>query len=140
MKQVTFATLCMDKIADLTSQIKAKTAANTEDPTDPSYISKNTKQNQLYHLRRERSTIALIQHLLDANPNVVLSEEDRNHLTLITTLAGERAVTKYQFNVGDSIFEVMQKYENLSRKDLEKKLEKVGLKLDFTTGTIVSAN
>lgn len=139
MKQVTFATLCQDKIKDLTAQIKAKTFANTEDPTDPSYISKNTKQNQLYHLKRERSTIALIQHLLDANPNVVLSEEDKNHLTLLTTLAGERSVTKYQFKAGDSIFEVMQKYENLSRKDLEKRLEKVGLKLDFSTGTIVAA-
>lgn len=139
MKQVTFASLCMGKVADLTSQIKAKTGANTDDPTDPSYISKNTKQNQLYHLKRERSTIALIQHLLEANPDVELSDEDRNHLALITTLAGERAVTKYQFNVGDNIFEVMQKYENLSRKDLEKKLEKLNMKLDFTTGTIVSA-
>lgn len=139
MKQVTFASLCQGKIADLTSQIKAKIAANTEDKTDPSYISKNTKQNMIYHLRRDRSTIALIQHLLEANPNVQLSDEDKNHLALITTLSGERAVTKYQFAVGDSIFEVMQKYENLSRKDLEKKLEKLGMKLDFATGKIAAA-
>lgn len=139
MKTVTFTTLCNDKIVDLTAQIKAKLAANTEDPTDPSYISKNTKSNQLYHLKRERSTIALIQHILEANPEITLSDEDRAHLTLITTLTAERSVTKYQFTEGESIFAVMQKYENLSRKDLEKKLEKVGMKLDFASGTIIKA-
>lgn len=138
MKQVSFNSLCQGKIDDLTSQIKAKTAANTEDPTDPSYISKNTKSNQLYHLKRERSTIALIMHLLEVNPDVELSEEDRNHLTLITTLAGERTVTKYMFAAGDNILEVMSKYPNLSRKDLETKLEKLGLKLDFASGKIVA--
>ena len=138
MKQVSFNSLCQGKIADLTSQIKAKTAANTEDPTDPSYISKNTKSNQLYHLKRERSTISLIMHLLDANPDVELSEEDRNHLTLITTLAGEHATTKYQFAAGDSIYDKMQEYPKLSMKDMTAKLEKLGLKLDFASGKIVA--
>lgn len=139
MEKVTFISLCQDKIADFTSQIKAKTAANTDDPTDPSYISKNTKQNMLYHLKRDRATMSLIMHLLEANPDVVLSDEDKNHLNLITGLSSERCSTRYVFNEGDSLFDIMVKYEKLSRKDLEAKLEKVGLRADFATGKVVKA-
>lgn len=139
MEKVTFISLCQDKVADFTTQIKAKLAANTDDPTDPSYISKNTKQNMLYHLKRDRATVQLIQHLLEANPTVKLSDEDRNHLTLITSLSSERNSTKYVFKEGDDLFGIMVKYEKLSRKDLEAKLEKVGLKADFKSGKVVKA-
>lgn len=139
MNKVTFSQLCDEKITDFTSQIKAKTAANTEDPADPSYISKNTKQNMLYHLKRDRATMRLIKHLLDANPDVKLSDEDKTHLTLLTTLSTERTGTKYVFNEGDDIFDIMCKYEKLSRKSLEEKLGKQGLKADFATGKIVKA-
>lgn len=139
MEKVTFISLCQDKVADFTTQIKAKLAANTDDPTDPSYISKNTKQNMLYHLKRDRATMQLIQHLLEANPTVELSDADRNHLTLITNLSSERTGTRYIFSEGDNIFDIMCKYEKLSRRDLEAKLEKVGLKADFATGKVVRA-
>ena len=58
---------------------------------------------------------------------------------LLTTLAEERTTTKYVFHEGDSILEIMTKYQNLSRKDLEKRLEKLGLALDFASGKIVKA-
>lgn len=132
-------TLVEGKINELTKSIKVMTARDTEDPTSPTYIAKSTKQTQLYHMKRERRVLALIKSLLEANPDVKLSQEDQETFVLVTTLASERSVTKYQFNEGDSIFELMSKYENLSRKDMEAKVAKLGLKLDFTTGKIVKA-
>lgn len=132
-------TLVEGKINELTKSIKVMTARDTEDPTSPTYIAKSTKQTQLYHMKRERRVLALIKSLLEANPDVALSQEDQETFVLVTTLASERSVTKYQFNEGDSIFELMSKYENLSRKDMEAKVAKLGLKLDFATGKIVKA-
>lgn len=132
-------TLVEGKINELTKSIKVMTARDTEDPTSPTYIAKSTKQTQLYHMKRERRVLSLIKSLLEANPDVKLSQEDQETFVLVTTLASERSVTKYQFDEGDSIFELMSKYENLSRKDMEAKVAKLGLKLDFTTGKIVKA-
>lgn len=119
------------KINELTSAIKVMTARETEDRTDPTYISKNTKQTQLYHMKRERRVLALVKSLIAANPDVKLSPEDQETFVLVTTLASERTTTKYVFNVGDSLLDIISKYENLSRNDLDKKLEKLGLKMDY---------
>lgn len=127
------------KINELTSLIKVMTARETENKLDPTYIAKSTKQTQLYHMKRERRVLALIKHLIAANPNLQLSQEDQETFVLITTLSDERKTTKYVFNEGDDLYAVMSKYENLSRKDLEKRLEKVGLKADFASGKIVKA-
>ena len=127
------------KINELTSLIKVMTARETENKLDPTYIAKSTKQTQLYHMKRERRVLALIKHLIAANPDLQLSTEDQETFVLITTLSEERKTTKYVFNEGDSIYDIMTKYENLSRKDLDKKLEKLGLKADFSKGVIVKA-
>ena len=127
------------KINELTAAIKVMTARDTTNPTDPTYIAKSTKQTQLYHMKRERRVLALVKNLIAANPDVKLSDTDQETFVLITTLASERTTTKYQFNEGDSIYDIMTKYENLSRKDLDKKLEKLGLKADFTKGIVVKA-
>lgn len=127
------------KINELTSLIKVMTARETENKLDPTYIAKSTKQTQLYHMKRERRVLALIKHLIAANPDVKLSPEDQETFVLITTLSEERKTTKYQFNEGDDIYDIYRKYENLSRKDLDKKLEKLGLKADFESGKIVKA-
>lgn len=132
-------TLAEEKINELTKAIKVMTARETEDKTNPTYIAKSTKQTQLYHMKRERRVLNLIKNLIAANPNLQLSPEDQETFVLITTLASERSVTKYQFNEGDNIFELMQKYENLSRKDMEAKVQKLGLKMDFAKGIIVKA-
>ena len=132
-------TLAEEKINELTSFIKVMTARDTEDKNNPTYIAKSTKQTQLYHMKRERRVLALIKNLIAANPDVKLSTEDQETFVLITTLSNERKTTKYQFNEGDDLYEVMSKYENLSRKDLEKRLEKVGLKADFAAGKIIKA-
>ena len=123
--------LVEEKINELTKAIKVMTARETEDRTNPTYVSKNTKQTQLYHMKRERRVLALVKSLVDANPNLTLSQEDQETFVLITTLASERTNTKYVFNVGDSLLDIMTKYENLSRKDLDTKLEKLGLKMDY---------
>lgn len=127
------------KINELTSLIKVTTARETENKLDPTYIAKSTKQTQLYHMKRERRVLNLIKHLIAANPDLQLSQEDQETFVLITTLSEERKTTKYQFNEGDNIFELMQKYENLSRKDMEAKVQKLGLKMDFAKGIIVKA-
>lgn len=127
------------KINELTSLIKVMTARETENKLDPTYIAKSTKQTQLYHMKRERRVLALIKHLIAANPDLQLSTEDQETFVLITTLSEERKATKYVFNEGDSIYDIMTKYENLSRKDLDKKLEKLGLKADFASGKIIKA-
>lgn len=127
------------KINELTSFIKVMAARETENKADPTYIAKSTKQTQLYHMKRERRVLALIKHLIAANPDLQLSPEDQETFVLITALSEERKATKYQFNEGDAIYDIMTKYENLSRKDLDKKLEKLGLKADFSKGVIVKA-
>ena len=127
------------KINELTSFIKVMTSRETEDKNDPTYIAKSTKQTQLYHMKRERRVLALIKHLIAANPDLQLSTEDQETFALITTLSEERKTTKYVFNEGDSIYDIMTKYENLSRKDLDKKLEKLGLKADFASGKVIKA-
>ena len=132
--------LVEEKINELTKAIKVMTARETEDRTNPTYISKNTKQTQLYHMKRERRVLALVKSLVAANPDLTLSLEDQETFVLITTLASERTNTKYVFNVGDSLLDIMTKYENLSRKDLDTKLEKLGLKMDYaTTKKVVKA-
>ena len=127
------------KINELTSLIKVMTARETENKLDPTYIAKSTKQTQLYHMKRERRVLALIKHLIAANPDLQLSQEDQETFVLITTLSDERKTTKYVFNEGDDIYDIYRKYENLSRKDLDKKLEKLGLKADFASGKIIKA-
>ena len=127
------------KINELTSLIKVMTARETENKLDPTYIAKSTKQTQLYHMKRERRVLALIKHLIAANPDLQLSPEDQETFVLITTLSEERRTTKYVFNEGDNIYDIMTKYENLSRKDLDKRLEKLGLKADFASGKIIKA-
>ena len=124
-------TLVDEKINELKSAIEVMKRRNVEDPTDPTYISKNTRSTQLYHMGREKRVLGLIKALIAANPDIKLSTEDQETFVLITTLASERVLTKYQFAVGDSLLDIMTNYENLSRKDLDAKLEKLGLKMDY---------
>lgn len=123
--------LVEEKINELKSAIEVMKRRNVDNPTDPTYISKNTRSTQLYHMGREKRVLHLILALIKANPDVTLTPEDSETFALITTLASERVTTKYQFNVGDSLLDIMTKYENLSRKDLDTKLEKLGLKMDY---------
>ena len=124
-------TLVDEKIDELKKSIAAMKTRNVEDPTDPTYISKNTRSTQLYHMGREKRVLHLVRTLLAANPDITLSNEDADTFALITTLVTERTTTKYQFAVGDDLLDIMTKYENLSRKDLDAKLEKLGLKMDY---------
>ena len=130
-----YSQLCEEKIADLKSQIAAMKVNET--------LSKNTRGTQLYKLGRERRVLHLVSSLISQlGDKVVLNDADRDTLILITTLASERTErSSIEVNEGDSILELLQKYEE--KKDLQKKLaaacEKKGLKLDYKSGTVVKA-
>lgn len=135
---INFTQLVDEKIDELKSQIAAMKVNET--------LSKNTRGTQLYKLGRDRRVLHLIRSLLtlagDDDGLVELSENDMNTFVLITTLAGERTGrSSIEVNEGDSILELLQKYEE--KKDLQKKLatacEKKGLKLDYVSGTVVKA-
>lgn len=132
-------TLVDEKIDELKKAIITMTSRPTDDPTNPTYVSKSTKQTQLYHLKRERKVLHLIRSLIEANPDVKLAQEDQETFVSITTLASERTITKYVFNEGDDLLDLMEKYPNLSRKDMDTKLEKLGLKIDFGTKKVIKA-
>lgn len=126
-------TLVDEKINEISAAIKTMMARNTEDPTDPTYVSKSTRQTQLYHLKRGREVLHLVKSLLAANPDVKLEQDDQKTFVSITTLASERTNTKYVFTVGDNLLDIMTKYENLSRKDLDTRLDKLGLVMNYDT-------
>lgn len=137
MSTVNFNKLIKGKVEELTSKINALKVANVSDATADDFISPNTRSTQLNKLRRERDVLNLISSLITTDTK--LNDKQTDLLVRLTTLSSERATTRYVFNEGDSIFEVMQKYEKLSRKDIEERCEKVGLKLDFEKGIIVKA-
>lgn len=132
MKKVNYANMVQEKINDLKSQIATMKTNET--------LSKNTRGTQLYKLGRERRVLHLIASLL--KDDTKLEGDDLDTFVLITTLSSERAErSSVEVKEGDSILELMQKYEE--KKDLQKKLvtacEKAGLKLDYTSGKVVKA-
>ena len=137
MSTVNFNKLIKGKVEELTSKINKLKVANISDATADDFISPSTRSTQLNKLRRERDVLNLIGSLITTDTK--LDDKQTDLLVRLTTLSSERATTKYVFNEGDSIFEVMQKYEKLSRKDIEERCERVGLKLDFEKGIIVKA-
>ena len=137
MSKVNFNSLIKGKVEELTSKINKLKVANISDTTADDFISPNTRSTQLNKLRRERDVLNLIGSLITTDTK--LDDKQTDLLVRLTTLSSERTTTKYAFNEGDSIFEVMQKYEKLSRKDIEERCERVGLKLDFEKGIIVKA-
>ena len=137
MSKVNFNSLIKGKVEELTSKINKLKVANISDATADDFISPNTRSTQLNKLRRERDVLNLIGSLITTDTK--LDDKQTDLLVRLTTLSSERTTTKYAFNEGDSIFEVMQKYEKLSRKDIEERCKRVGLKLDFEKGIIVKA-
>lgn len=132
MKNVNYTNMVQEKINDLKSQIAAMKVNET--------LSKNTRGTQLYKLGRDRRILHLIASLL--KDDTKLEGDDLDTFVLITTLSSERAErTSIEVNEGDTILELMQKYEE--KRDLQKKLiaacEKAGLKLDYTSGKVVKA-
>ena len=132
MKNVNYTNMVQEKINDLKSQIAAIKTNET--------LSKNTRGTQLYKLGRDRRVLHLIASLL--KDDTKLEGDDLDTFVLITTLSSERAErTSIEVKEGDTILELMQKYEE--KRDLQKKLiaacEKAGLKLDYTSGKLVKA-
>lgn len=119
-------------------ELKSTIAATKTDGS----ISKTTRSTKLYALGKERRILHLVRSLIEAQPDIKLSEDDMNTFTLITTLSTEKV--RYDAIVvheGDKIEALMDKYKE--RNDLYKKLqaacEKAGLKLDFASNTVIKA-
>lgn len=133
MKTTTFKSLVDGKINELKSVI-------AETKTDGK-ITKNTRGTKLYKLGRDRRVLCLIRTLLETCDESKLSDADKDTLTLLTTLENERTVYKVEVHEGDSIMDLLQKYQDV--KDIMSKItkacEREGLKQDFATGTIVKA-
>lgn len=120
-----------EKLGDLKMEI-AKTKT-TED------VTKNTRGTKLYKLGRDRRILSLIKTLLESSPDIKLEGAERDTLVLITTLSTEHVRTTVEVNEGDSILELLQKYED--KKNIQQKLqeacEKKSLVMNYQTGTIV---
>ena len=119
MSTVNFNKLIKGKVEELTSKINVLKVANVSDATADDFISPNTRSTQLNKLRRERDVLNLISSLITTDTK--LSDKQTDLLVRLTTLSSERATTRYVFNEGDSIFEVMQKYEKIAAEDAAKK-------------------
>ena len=131
--KTTFKSLVDEKINELKSVIAV---TKTDDK-----ITKNTRGTKMYKLGRNRRVLCLIRTLLETCDESKLSDADRDTLTLLTTLENERTAYKVEVQEGDSIMDLLQKYQDT--KDIAAKIQKAcernGLKQDYATGTIVKA-
>lgn len=126
-----FEVLIDDKINEIREKIKFFKSDDCE-------LSKNTKSTQLFQRNRELKVMKLIKALLDDN----VTEKDKETLVSLTTLTSERNMMSIDFNEGDMLMDILQKYQdakNISSK-IEKVCEKKGLKIDYSqNGLIVKA-
>lgn len=141
MNKVNYTTRCEEKIAELKTIIAGIKTANVEDPTDPTYMAKSTRATKLYARGKERRIMHLVLSLLNQlGDSLKLSEDDAATLLLITKPEEERVVnTGIAIHEGDDILQLLMSHENLNKKKLNDKCEKLGLRCDFTTGKIVKA-
>lgn len=129
MVKVKFNSLIDDKVAELTDKINTLKVANVTDNTVEGYISPNTRSTQLNARRREKDVLLLIKSLI--TPETSLDDKQTELLVRLTTLSSERVSTKYVFNEGDDVLELMTvKYQDLNLKSLIKRASKVGLKIE----------
>lgn len=129
MAKVKFNSLIDDKVAELTDKINTLKVANVTDNTVEGYISPNTRSTQLNARRREKDVLLLIKSLI--TPETSLDDKQTELLVRLTTLSSERVSTKYVFNEGDDVLELMTvKYQNLNLKSLIERASKVGLKIE----------
>lgn len=129
-KEVTTAAIA-NKIASVKESIKAVKASDDAH-----------KSNKVYKLNREVRTLELITELIVAtNAKYELSEAARNTLDTLTNIWDGDVVKPVEVAEGDSILDLMQKYDG--RKDLLNKLTnaatKKGLRIDFAQGKVVKA-
>ena len=132
MSTTTKLSIIDEKLDELKSIIAATKTSDA--------ISKNTRSTKLYALGKERRVLHLIRSLIEKNPDVKLSEDDANTFVLITTLASERVYkSPVEIHEGDSILEILQKYQDYKTDTITKAAEKAGLKMDYTKGVFVKA-
>lgn len=119
------------KIDEVTEKIKSVTSSES--------ISPNTKSTQLVKFRKERKSLKLINNLLKLLPeDSVLGKDDLETISSLMMLTADRVSAAVSCVEGDSILELMKKYE--SSKNLLNKLqvfcEKNALKLNFSSGKV----
>lgn len=129
MKKTQAIQLVAEKVDDLKTIIAS---LKTNDA-----ISKNTRGTQLYARSRERRVLNLITSLIQqCGDEVKLSETDMDTFTLITTLSTERTVSTFEAKVGESFMDVMKRYPKRSIEKIEASLDKIGLRINPTTGLV----
>lgn len=124
-----FEALYADKVAELTASInRLKTDDN---------ISKNTRGTQLYAKKRERATLQLLATAHRQAKVLKLTEDEQNRLVSLTTLTAERpSMIKIEVNAGDSVLQLLQKYDGVKNPwdKIMKAAAKAELTYDAATG------
>lgn len=130
MKKNDAIKLVDEKVNELKSTI-ASLKVNEE-------ISKATRGTQLYARGRERRVLNLVKALCSQIEDIKLNEDDMNTFVLITTLAAERTTTQFTASEGETYLDIMKRYPKRNIKQIEKSLDKLGLKIG-DDGKIVKA-
>lgn len=126
-----FDMLITDKLNELRDKLKYLKSDNCE-------LSKNTKSTQIFQRNRELKTLNLIKALINNN----VTEKEKDTLVSLVTLTGERQLNTVDFNEGDLLMDILNKYQDVKRisDKIEKVCEKKGLKIDYSqNGLIVKA-
>lgn len=126
-----FDMLITDKLNELRDKLKYLKSDNCE-------LSKNTKSTQIFQRNRELKTLNLIKALINNN----VTEKEKDTLVSLVTLTGERQLNTVDFDEGDLLMDILNKYQDVKRisDKIEKVCEKKGLKIDYSkNGLIVKA-
>lgn len=125
-----FNGLIADKTQELKNRLKELKSTDCT-------LSENTISTQIFKANREIKILTLIADLI----NGTVSDKDKETLVSLTTLASERKQAGVQVKEGDSILDLMKKYQNVKKLSdkLEKACEKAGLRLDYNAGKVVKA-
>lgn len=133
MNKTDLKTLITDKVAEITTRISYV-------ESDECTLSECTRKTQSYQLRRQRKTLHLIDELVQKGLEGI-SSESHDLLITLTTLEGERNRSIVTVQEGDSILELMQRYQDVNKlaEKLTRAAEKIGCKLDYISGKVVKA-
>lgn len=100
-------------------------------------LSKNTRQNMVFHKQRELKVLRLIRGLIEHGLENLDEQDSGVLLTLLNTESQQHGVT-VTFEVGESIMSILQRYRDV--KNLLPRMNKYaathGMIVDFVSGTI----
>ena len=137
MKKTTVITMkeVREALANRASELKAELA----DLTNSTAIKESTKSTRRHALRRDLRIVYLLSETVKAvsSEEMMVSEEALQGFNQLCYPAV--AGSKVEVKEGDDILSLMEKYADTADllKKLNKAADKIGCKLDFTTGKVV---